>query len=196
MNIPIVIDKFFAYATKNNIEIYNEIALQFELACYFRKSLGKEYKVQLERNITFLGMARGDFVKKEIDIVIFSDVRVLKDIFVVELKAILNQKRARPISVFNWIKDLKFLEQLKSAGVGNCYSLFLTDNDQLVSDNTISRSNAILPLLPDFRNRKIQGEYSTHCTPNPNSKSVTLGSRYTFEWKDFVCGQKYFLVEV
>ena len=73
-------------------------------------------------------MARGDFVKKEIDIVIFSDVGVLKDIFVVELKAILNQKRARPISVFNWIKDLKFLEQLKSAGVGNCYSLFLTDN--------------------------------------------------------------------
>jgi hypothetical protein len=195
MNFPAAIESFVEFARRNDLEIYNESALQFELSFYLREALGKDCKIQLERNISYLSL-RTDLVKKEIDILVFSDIVSLSDVIVVELKAIIDQKIARPISVFNWITDMKFLEQLKSAGVGNCYSLFVTDNEKLLSESTISKSNTTLRLLPDFRKRKIHGTYSTHSTPNKKIKTISLDSEYTFQWKKFVNGQRYFLIEV
>jgi hypothetical protein len=195
MNFPASIESFVEFARRNELEIYNESSLQFELSFYLRETLGKGFKIQLERNISFLNL-RTDLVKKVIDIIVFSDTVSLGDIIVVELKAIVDQKKARPKSIFDWIEDMKFLEQLKSAGVGNCYSLFVTDNENLLSERTKSNSNTILRLLPDFRNRKIYGTYSSHSNPNKKNKTITLNSEYTFQWKKFVNEQRYFLIEV
>ena len=193
MDFSSVIKRFFEFAKRNDLEIYNEFSLQFELSFYLREIFGKDFKIQLERNISFLGL-QSDLIKKEIDILVYKDIGSLRDVIIVELKAIIDQSRARPITVFNWITDLKFLEQLKSAGVGSCYSLFVTDNERLVSNST--NSNIKLRLLPDFRKRKIHGTYSTHSKPNKKNKTISLDSEYTFQWKEFVNGQKYFLVDV
>ena len=193
MNFSSIIKSFFEDAKSNNLEIYNEFSLQFELSFYLREVLGEEYKIQLERNISFLNL-KGDFIKKEIDILIFKDNYNLKEVTIIELKAIIDQKIARPITVFNWITDLKFLEQLKSAGIEKCYSLFVTNNELLLSKPTKSKTK--LPLLPDFRNKRVQGSYSTHSKAQKANKTVCLNSEYIFTWQGFVNGQKYFLLDV
>jgi len=189
------IEGFFDFARKNDLEIYNEFALQFELSFYLRETLGKGFKINLERNISYLGL-QNDLVKKEIDILVLDDIASLNNVIVVELKAIIDQNTTRPINIFNWVKDLKFLEQLKSAGVGKCYSLFVTNNEKLWTETFKYRSNTKLRLLPDFRSRKIYGTYSTHATPNKNNKTISLDSEYTFKWKKFVREQRYFLIEI
>lgn len=178
------------------IPIYNEFALQFELAFFLRERLKGERKVQLERNISFLGLTKSAFLKKEIDILVFRSIDTLADTAIVELKAIINQKIARPINIYHWVEDLKFLEQLKAAGVGQCISLFITDNQQLLTPQTKLRANSSLPLLPDFRARRVQGTYSTHGSENTNNKWVSLAEEYTFEWKDYLKGQRYFHIAV
>jgi hypothetical protein len=193
MNFSTVIKKFIEYAKNNRLEIYNEFSLQFELAFYLRKVLGKNFKIQLERNTSFLNL-QCDLIKKEIDILLFKDIRALNEVFIVELKTVIDQSRARPITVFNWIKDLKFLEQLKSAGVGGCYSLFVTNNDLLISNS--KRANTTSILLPDFRKGKIQGTYSSHSKSPKKGESICLSSEYTYKWEEFVNGQKFFLLDV
>ena len=84
--------------------------------------------MELKRNISFLGLTRNSFVKKELDVLVYKSADTFSDIAVIELKAIVNQKIARPINVYHWIEDLKFLEQLRAAGIGQCISLFITDN--------------------------------------------------------------------
>lgn len=195
MNFPTTIERFVEFARSTDLDIYNEFALQFELSFFLKKALGKDFKIQLERNISYLNLGT-DLVKKEIDIIVFRNIASLSDLIVVELKAIIDQKIARPISIFNWIKDIKFLEQLKSSGVGYCYSLFVTDNEKLLSEGTTSNSSTTLRLLPDFRQRRIHGTYSTHATQSKESKTISLDSDYTFKWKKFVHGQRYFLIEV
>lgn len=195
MNFSAAIEGFFDFARNNDLEIYNEFALQFELSFYLRQTLGKGVKIHLERNISYLGL-QNDLVKKEIDILVLYDIAPLNNVVVVELKAIINQDTTRPINIFDWVKDLKFLEQLKSAGVGKCYSLFVTDNEKLWPESFKHRSNPKLRLLPDFRRGKIHGTYSTHATPNKNNKTISLDSEYTFKWKNFVREQRYFLIEV
>jgi len=194
MDIATIIDEFIYHAKSNSIEIYNEFALQFELSFYLREILAESYKIQLERNIVFLGLSRSDFVKKEMDIIIFKDEKDFKDICVIELKAIIDQEKARPRTVYNWINDIKFLEQLKDTGVGRCFSLFITDNENLVSNSKSSIHKS--SLLPDFRKREIRGVYSTHAKPNKNNKTISLEKEYTFSWKEFSPSLKYFLVEV
>lgn len=193
MDIPTIIKNFVERAQKNRLEIYNEISLQLELAIFLREILGDGFKVQLERNISFLGL-KGDFVKKEIDIIIFKDGHELNDSIAIELKAVINQAHARPITVFNWITDLKFLEQLKSAGIGRCYSLFVTDHNALLT--TPGGPEPKSRLLPDFRVREMYGTYSTHATLNKKNKYICLNSKYKFNWNKFVENQQYFILEI
>ena len=77
-----LIESFWAYYKENNIEIYNEFALQHKLGIYLRYKL-PNYKVQFERNIGYFYKS-SKTVKKEIDIVIFS--KDLKEKYAIELK--------------------------------------------------------------------------------------------------------------
>src|SRR5262245_38885913 len=53
------------------IEVYNEASIQYELAIFLRAKLDGNWRVQLERNISFFGLAKSDFLKKEMDIIIY-----------------------------------------------------------------------------------------------------------------------------
>jgi len=62
-----------AFANKvgtGDIEIYNKCRLQHEMGVYLRQCLPAK-KVQFERNVSYFGMNKINFVKREIDIAIF-----------------------------------------------------------------------------------------------------------------------------
>ena len=107
--------------------------------------------MQVERNIDYFTFSN-DIVKKEIDLVIFKEKKELENMYVIELKAPLNQKHSRPVTIFNWIKDLKFLEQLQNKGITNCYSIFITDHKGYFYGKRAGK------LLSDFRARTQKSE--------------------------------------
>ena len=65
MNIKSLIIEFIDLIKKNQIEIYNEAALQYELAIFLRDKY-PDYKIQLERNIFYFNLKKSNYEKKEI----------------------------------------------------------------------------------------------------------------------------------
>jgi hypothetical protein len=96
---------------RGKIEIYNEASIQYELAIYLRGILDNGYKIQLERNIKYFNLY-GDYIKKEMDIVIFTPDKKEKQC--VELKY--PTQGQYPEQMFSACRDIKFLEQLTKSG--------------------------------------------------------------------------------
>lgn len=96
------------------VEVYNEFSLQHELGIFLRANLDG-YKVQFERNTKFFGIH--GTVKHEIDIVIYNNL----DRYAIELKYPLNGQY--PEQMFSFVKDIKFMEELKKAGFTATYCL-------------------------------------------------------------------------
>ena len=190
MNITHLIIEFVDLIKRNDIEIYNEAALQCELVIFLRKKY-PDYKIQLERNISYFNLKKSDFEKKEIDITIFKDKNNIKEIFVIELKSIIDPKKARPATVFYWIKDLRFLEQLKHKGM-KCYSIFFTNMNKywLLGNPNVG------PLLKDFRNKKMSGRYQKCQNLNKENKEISLENSYSINWEDIQNNLKYFIIEL
>ena len=189
MNIKHLIIEFVDLIKKKQIEIYNEAALQYELAIFLRDKY-PDYKIQLERNVSYFNLKKADYEKKEIDIIMFKNKNNLKEMVVIELKAIIDQKIARPVTVFNWIEDLKFLEQLKINGM-KCYSIFFTNENKFLSgDLNVGK------LLTDFRNKKVSGTYQTHQNSSKKNKIISLKNSYSINWKNIQNDLKYFIVKI
>jgi hypothetical protein len=70
-----IIQEFVKKVASEEIEIYNEFSLQHELGSFLRaKEECTAIKIQFERPISFFGnFEKNNFIKKEIDIVIFSE---------------------------------------------------------------------------------------------------------------------------
>lgn len=191
MQIELLIENFFKYVKEDNIEIYNEFSLQFELAFYLKKELPKGIKIQLERNITFLNLKKKDYLKKEIDLLIFDKEK--KEIIVIEIKCLVKQRIARPITVYNWIKDIRFLEQLVENNNNiNCFSIFVTDNSGFFN----GQNNNVGKLLTDFRNCKIKGEYSNHSKDVDKRNVLKIESEYILKWNNISDKLFYFTQKI
>lgn len=122
-----LLDDFCRKIGNGEIEVYNEFSLQHELGIFLRKNLN-EYKVQFERNVSFFGIEKNDTVKKEIDISIFNND--MKKKYAVELKLPQKGNRKHPETMCDFIKDMRFMEQLKDKGFAETYCLCLV-NDEL-----------------------------------------------------------------
>jgi len=186
MKFKELITKFFNYVESNKIYLYNEFSLQFELSSYLRNEL-PGIRVELERNISYLGLDKKQFVKSEMDILI-SNIDLNNQI-VIELKAPINQRNVRPVTVFDWIKDLRFLEQLKVQNIKG-YSIFITDNQGYLRSKGTTK-----PLLRDFRQKYISGSYCKHIDSKNKNKSITLVNDYKFEWNELGENFYYFIIE-
>lgn len=145
IDIKTIIEKFLednlSNITKNTKEdddksyektIYNEFSLQHELGIYLRNNLNlnskNQYKVLFEKNIksffenqdtyeNFINkLPEKKFIKKEIDIVIVDEKENEKENkkYAIELKFPLNGQY--PEQMFQFIKDIKFMEQAKLSG--------------------------------------------------------------------------------
>lgn len=121
---------FWKYKKENKIDIYNEFSFQFELGIYLRKRL-IDYKIQFERNVSYFNISRT--TKHEIDIVIFKPD--LSEKIAIELKYPTNGQY--PIQMFEFIRDIKFLEELKENGFNKAYAyVYVNDHNFYEGQNT------------------------------------------------------------
>ena len=177
-----------AFATKisgGEIEIYNEAGIQCELAIFLRNILPSKYKIQLERNINYFGFNKGDFLKKEMDIVIYTPDKTEK--YCIELKFPTNGQY--PEQMFSACKDINFLEQLVKYGFTSCYFIMFA-NDHLFY---IDQGNEGIYKI--FRKDKlIRGEIRK---PTGEKEEVLhLNGEYKIEWQTLNENLKYFIIEV
>ncbi len=161
------------------IEVYNEFSLQHELGIFLRNAL-PDHKVQFERNTNFFNIH--DTIKREIDIVVYNH----KEKFAIELKFPRNGQH--PEQMYSFIKDIRFMEELKENGFDNTYCLTLVDDKNFYSGKKTDGIYAF------FRaNKPICKTIS-----KPTGKevhSITLSNEYQILWES--CNNmRYYILEI
>lgn len=175
-----------------SIEVYNEFSLQHELGIFLRKKL-PEYIVQFERNVKFFKIPNNT-VKHEIDIVIYNEQKTEK--YAIELKFPLNGQY--PEEMYSFIKDIKFMEQLKAHGFDATYTLTMVNDHNFYEGKTYDNSgNPRQGIYSCFRNKKkIEGKILKPTGNSDNSKSITLNRSHQIEWQENPNKVKYYIVEI
>lgn len=143
------IKKLVADISRGQIEIYNEFSLQHEVGLLLRAEYPRD-KVQFERNISYF-FNRGEFIKKEIDIAVFSpDKSELR--YAIELKFPRNGQH--PEQMFSFCKDILFAEQLKASGFQRTFLIIFADDklfflgmETVFMDTSVSRNNYMVLLI-------------------------------------------------
>ncbi len=167
MNLEILLDEFMKQVVDGSTEVYNEFSLQHELGFFLREKL-PAYKVQFERNNKFFGIT--GTIKHEVDIVIYKG----HEKHAVELKFPNNGQY--PEQMYAFVKDIKFMEELKEAGFDSTYCL------ALVQDKNFYSGNKRDGIYSYFRgNTPING---TVVKPTGKKyEGVTVNGSYALNWK-------------
>ena len=199
MNLTYYLENFWDYIFKNKKEtdIYNEFSFQHELGIYLRDNLPEDYKVQFERNVSFFGNNMDDFksipklVKKEIDIAIYKyDDEKVHSCHAIELKYPRNGQY--PDSMYAFIKDIKFMEQLNSAGFENTYCMVMVDNeDKLFYSN--GKKDGIYQYFRD--KQEINGKIYKQTGNGKNEKYYDIQGKYTIIWIP-KCNNKWMMYQI
>ena len=185
IDLKALIEHFFVKVRINNIEIYNEFSLQHELGAYLSNML-PSYKVQFERNVSYF-FNQKHTVKKEIDIVVFSQDG--KEKYAIEIKCPLNGQY--PEQMYAFVKDLKFMEELKHLGFNRTYSLVL------VSDRPFYRGDNITSIYKYFRKEfRLFGKIYKPTGETKNDECIELIGDYQFEWQSLDSNRKYYMIEI
>lgn len=179
MDIVSLLEEFADLIRNEEVEVYNEFSLQHELGIFLRAKLTGN-KVQFERNTKFFGIT--GTVKHEIDIVIYNE----NEKYAIELKYPLNGQY--PEQMYSFIKDIKFMEQLKEAGFDGAYCM------TLVRDKNFYSGNKVDGVYSYFRN----GNTIHGTIINPTGKkdeSIDVHGEYQVEWKS-INNWKYYIVDM
>ncbi len=184
-DFKIHVQDFFSGVAKGDVEIYNEFSLQHEFGSYLRSTLGPTLKTQFERPVSFFGLTRSAFVKKEIDVSVFTPDRSRK--FAFELKYPRNGQY--PEQMFKACQDICFVEQL-------CHSGFITGFFVMVADDPLFyEGKTVTGLYQHFR-----GTVPVHgVIQKPTGKkddTVEVKGNYRIIWNTVNANLKYALVEV
>ena len=179
------VEDFFMYVQANKVEIYNEFSLQHELGIFLRERL-LEYKVQFERNVSYF-TTDNKTIKREIDITIFNEDKSEK--YAIELKCPLNGQY--PEQMYSFVKDIKFMEELKSRGFTK------TATVTLVSDRPFYEGRNNEGIYNFFREEySVYGSIFKPTSVGKNKIYITLSGRYDFIWQDLSEGRKYYVIEI
>ena len=174
---------FFDSFTSQNVEVYNEFSLQHELGIFLRYSL-PDYKVQFERNVSYFGLTT-QTVKKEIDIVVFRSN--ISERYAIELKY--PQNGQYPEQMFSFVKDIKFMEELKESGFTNTYSV------TLVGDRPFYEGKVNDGIYRFFRSENaVYGEIQK--PTGKRDEYIPLNGIHRFEWLHLGDGRRYYIVEL
>lgn len=171
---------------ENKIEIYNEFSLQHELGIFLRQSLTHDLKIQFERNVYYFFNTKEGFTKREIDLSIFDEDFSKR--FCIELKFPRNGQY--PEQMFNICKDIKFLEELKSKGFTNCYSLSVVEDRNFYTSNKVEEEK----IYKYFRNNvDLHGKI---IKPTGNrDETLHLDGIYSLTWKN-LNDYKFLLIKI
>lgn len=104
-----------------NCNIYNEFSLQHELGIFLRKNLTGYWKIFFEKNIYDNKKLEYDnkcpWVKKEIDLIVIkyknSLFNNIEAKYAIELKFAKGKNARTPENMFDFIRDIRFMEQVK-----------------------------------------------------------------------------------
>lgn len=177
--------RFFGNVAIGKVEIYNEFSLQHELGIWLRSTLPFPYKVQFERNVRFFELACEDFLKKEIDIVVYDSQQQKKH--AIELKYPRNGQY--PEQMYSFCKDIRFLEQLCEAGFNSCEFIVAAD------DPLFYQGDATKTVYSFFRGGKpIKGVIEK--PTGERSECITLSSEYYIHWNPVIDALRYAIVHV
>lgn len=174
-----ILKDFMSDIEDENIEIYNEFSLQHELGIYLRKKLSN-FKVQFERNVNYFGIS--DTIKHEIDIVVFNETEK----YSIELKYPKNGQY--PEQMFSFIKDIKFMEQLKENGFNASFCVTLAD------DKNFYEGKRIDGIYSYFRGKNLIHGTIRKPTGSKNEEIFVNGSYYA-EWEKNN-KYSYYIIEV
>ena len=177
--------EFLSRIKEGQIEVYNEFSIQFELAMFLRERLDKQYKIQLERNISYFGLNKASFLKKEMDVVIFNGSE--SERYCIEIKFPTNGQY--PEQMFSICKDIKFLEQLKENGFAKSYELVIVDSDVFLINKG---GNEIYDM---FRKDKLLRGKIVKPT-GQRDEEVTLSNVYKLAWNDLSGDLKGLIISV
>ena len=137
------------------------------MALFLRTILGSEYKIQLERNISNFNLEKKVFQKKEMDLVIYTQDQDEKHC--IELKFPTSGRH--PESMFDFFKDIVFLEQLIEAGFNESLAILYADDPLFYTGPQTSG------IYEYFRlNKQIQGEI----VKPTGKKDIRLNIRGTY----------------
>ncbi len=187
--------------------IYNEFSLQFELGIYLREQLRNEEspaRVYFEKNVYDLwpeekyeDKNKGkkkckNFTKTEIDLSIMQDE---VPTCAIELKFPRNGQY--PEEMFAFIKDIKFLEELKHKGFKEAYAVCLVDSASFTTSCSSRCSKD--GIYAYFRDRKFLEGTITKPTGNPKDgedKEYTLCGKYKIEWISLGQNRWYYIIQI
>ena len=177
-----IINKFVDTIKRGQIEIYNEFSLQHELGIEIRKHLQND-KIQFERNVSFF-FRTGEFIKKEIDISIFSTDRSVLH-FAIELKFPRNGQY--PEQMFSFCRDILFAEQLKTSGFKKTFLLIFADDPLFYS----GKGDGIYGY---FRQKK-QLHGNIQKPTGKKDQRIYLNGSYQVKWISISNSLKYTMIE-
>jgi len=190
LDIMHLVKEFAEKVHSDGIDLYNEASVQYELAIFLRQKIGTGYTVQLERNIDFFGLDKRNFLKKEMDIIIFSLDGSEKHC--IELKYPTNGQY--PEQMFSACKDVFFLEQLVSRGGFGVSFFVMFAEDPLFYTTKRAKSG----IYEKFRGKKVlEGEIEK--PTGTDKQTIDLKGSYSFSWEEILVNEKklkYFLVQV
>ncbi len=182
--LPNLVESFFAEVAVGSVEIYNEFSLQHELGIHLRHALEPDRKVQFERPVASFGL-RGSFLKKEIDITVFTPD--LREKIAIELKFPRNGQH--PEQMFKACQDIGFLEQVVAAGFDAGFFVFTAD------DHLFFGGPDRTGIYAYFRaGHCLQG---TIIKPTGRKdEQVTINGRYSLLWQEVGSVLRYFCLVV
>ena len=105
---------FVEHIRRGKIEVDSEISLQHRLGSFLQERI-EPWKVEFERSVKHFGLEPASFAKREIDLAILDAAGHPQS--VVELKFPRNGRY--PETMFDFCRDIQFIEQLKRAGFSN-----------------------------------------------------------------------------
>ena len=185
LNIKALLAEFLKLIGQGHIEVYNEFSVQFELAMFLRARLSDEYKIQLERNMSFFNLQKNGFLKKEMDIVVFNKTR--REKYCIELKYPLNGQY--PEQMFSICRDISFLEQLQEAGFTRCFELVIVNSSVFYSDKGGGE------IYEMFRKNKTLKGRITKPT-GLQDEELILAGEYKLDWVDLSGNSRGLIVVV
>lgn len=174
VDVPTILRDFFQNVARGSIEVYNECSLQCELGIFLRAStLAGQYKIQFEMPVTFFGFDRSAFVKKEVDIVIFSPDK--SERIAIEVKFPRNGQY--PEQMFQFCRDVVFVEQLLFAGFNAGF--FVVAADDPLYHSGLQQTGIYAP----FRGKALLSGTVVKPT-GKRDETVQINGSYYVEWRD------------
>lgn len=181
-----ILKLFSVKINRGETEIYNEFSLQHELGIFLRNAI-KGRLVQFERNVSFFGFAKDEFVKREVDITVYGKdgAQLLLDA-AIELKFPRNGQH--PEQMFSFCKDIVFVEQLKRSGFNKSYLVIFAEDPLFYEGD---HQDGIYGF---FRG----GHRLTGTVRKPTGKrdsELIINGDYQIKWNDVKGSLKYTLIE-